>query len=560
MNKINFPIGNSNFADIRANNYYYVDKTGIIEEILKTEGTQITLITRPRRFGKTLVMTMLAEFFDITKDGRPEFIGLNVYKNIEIIEKWLNKWPVVYVSLKDVSGIDFNQAYGMLRNTISDLFIKNYYLKDSDRVNEIDKKVFLEIADKVEGRPTEDQIKTSLVLLMRMLMAHYGRQVVLLIDEYDVPLAKANGNEEYYVKMLDIMKTMLSTAIKDNQSLKLGVVTGCLRIAKESIFTGTNNFVSDTISDTRLNEYFGFTKTEVDKILTEANLEFASEEIKKWYDGYRFGEFDVYCPWNVMNYINSLQFNSKAKPAGYWKNSSDNMIIRSFIDYANGSITGKLETLLSGETISENIVEDLTYQNLYESEDNLWSVLYLTGYLTVEDKGVHGEDTLNNIYRLKIPNLEIKTIFADTIKSWFEDKAKIWDRKKLFKAVWSSDVALVSDEITKLLRKTISYYDYKEDFYHAFLTGIFAGAGYAVESNKEQGEGRSDIMIHDFEGNKAVIFEVKCSKQLSALEKDCEKALTQIKDKMYGALLKDEGMEVMEYGISFWKKRCMVSK
>ena len=560
MNKINFPIGNSNFADIRANNYYYVDKTGIIEEILKTEGTQITLITRPRRFGKTLVMTMLAEFFDITKDGRPEFIGLNVYKNIEIIEKWLNKWPVVYVSLKDVSGIDFNQAYGMLRNTISDLFIKNYYLKDSDRVNEIDKKVFLEIADKVEGRPTEDQIKTSLVLLMRMLMAHYGRQVVLLIDEYDVPLAKANGNEEYYVKMLDIMKTMLSTAIKDNQSLKLGVVTGCLRIAKESIFTGTNNFVSDTISDTRLNEYFGFTKTEVDKILTEANLEFASEEIKKWYDGYRFGEFDVYCPWNVMNYINSLQFNSKAKPAGYWKNSSDNMIIRSFIDYANGSITGKLETLLSGETISEHIVEDLTYQNLYESEDNLWSVLYLTGYLTVEDKGVHNEDTLNNIYRLKIPNLEIKTIFADTIKSWFEDKAKIWDRKKLFKAVWSGDVALVSDEITKLLRKTISYYDYKEDFYHAFLTGIFAGAGYAVESNKEQGEGRSDIMIHDFEGNKAVIFEVKCSKQLSALEKDCEKALTQIKEKMYGALLKDEGMEVMEYGISFWKKRCVVSK
>lgn len=246
--------------------------------------------------------------------------------------------------------------------------------------------MFLEIADKVEGRPTDDQIKTSLALLMRMLKAHHDRPVILLIDEYDVPLAKASEDKENYEKMLDIVKPMLSSAIKDNQALKLGVITGCLRIAKESIFTGTNNFVSDTISDTRLNKYFGFTQNEVDKILTESKLEFAVEDIKKWYDGYHFGEVYVYCPWNVMNYVNSLQNNPKAKPVGYWKNSSDNMIIRSFIDSAKGAITGKIEALLSGGNIIENINENLTYQNLHESEDNLWSILYLTGYLTLEKK------------------------------------------------------------------------------------------------------------------------------------------------------------------------------
>lgn len=557
MADINLPVGNSNFADIIENNYYYVDKTGLIEEILRDRGVQVTLITRPRRFGKTLAMTMLAEFFDITKSSKSVFDGLNIAKNSELMEKWLNKWPVVYISFKDVVGIDFTKSYGMLKNTISDLFIKNYYLKDSSKVNEIDKKVFLEIADKVEGRPTDDQIKTSLALLMRMLKAHYDRPVILLIDEYDVPLAKASEDKEHYEKMLDIVKPMLSSAIKDNQALKLGVITGCLRIAKESIFTGTNNFVSDTISDTRLNEYFGFTQNEVDKILTESKLEFAAGDIKKWYDGYHFGETDIYCPWNVMNYVNSLQNNPKAKPVGYWKNSSDNMIIRSFIDSAKGAITGKIETLLSGGNIIENINEDLTYQNLHESEDNLWSILYLTGYLTLAKK----EESFcvsENGFSLKIPNLEVKTIFEDTIKKWFEDSAKSWDRNKLFHAVWNGDDRLITDEMTKLLRKTISYHDYKEDFYHAFLAGIFAGAGYAVESNREHGEGRSDILIKDFEESRAVIFEVKCSKQAKDLEKDCQKAKKQIKDKNYGTEMDDEGIDVKAYGISFWKKRCMV--
>ena len=557
MADINLPVGNSNFADIIENNYYYVDKTGLIEEILRDRGVQVTLITRPRRFGKTLAMTMLAEFFDITKSSRSVFDGLDIAKNSELMEKWLNKWPVVYISFKDVMGIDFTKSYGMLKNTISDLFIKNYYLKDSSKVNEIDKKVFLEIADKVEGRPTDDQIKTSLALLMRMLKAHYDRPVILLIDEYDVPLAKASEDKEHYEKMLDIVKPILSSAMKDNQALKLGVITGCLRIAKESIFTGTNNFVSDTISDTRPNEYFGFTQNEVDKILTESKLEFAAGDIKKWYDGYHFGETDVYCPWNVMNYVNSLQNNPKAKPVGYWKNSSDNMIIRSFIDSAKGAITGKIETLLSGGNIIENINEDLTYQNLHESEDNLWSILYLTGYLTLAKK----EESFcvsENGFSLKIPNLEVKTIFEDTIKKWFEDSAKSWDRNKLFHAVWNGDDRVITDEMTKLLRKTISYHDYKEDFYHAFLAGIFAGAGYAVESNREHGEGRSDILIKDFEENKAVIFEVKCSKQVKDLERDSQKAKEQIEDKNYGTEMADEGISVKAYGISFWKKRCMV--
>ena len=351
---------------------------------------------------------------------------------------------------------------------------------------------------------------------------------------------------------------MMSTALKDNSTLHFAVITGCLKIAKESIFTGTNNFVSNTITDSRLNEYFGFTQEEVDTLLKAANATKHSEEIKHWYDGYHFGNVDVYCPWDVMNYLRDLQLNPNAKPESYWNNTSDNSIIRSFIDYAGSNITKKLETLLSGNSISQQIDENLTYDYLHSSEENLWSILYLTGYLTSsknDSLSVSGSDEIST---LKIPNAEIKEIFESTIMKWFSDNAKVWNRKALFDAVWSGDSLSLTEEMSKLLRRTISYHDYKEDFYHAFLAGIFTGAGYMVESNREHGEGRSDVVVYDSLNGKVAIFEAKYSEKLKDMENDCNRALRQINTRMYAEEYEDDYDQILCYGISFFKKRCLV--
>lgn len=358
------------------------------------------------------------------------------------------------------------------------------------------------------------ELQGSIIMLMNMMKAYYNKPVILLIDEYDVPIAKASSNG-YYKEMLEVMKAMLSTALKDNEALKFAVVTGCLKIAKESVFTGTNNFVSDTISSERYNEYYGFTQKDVDQILQDAQIEEKASDIKEWYDGYRFGEFDVYCPWDVMNYLWDLTNNQNAKPVSYWKNTSDNAIIRSFIDYSGAAIKKKLEILISGGSIRQQIEENLTYDYLHSSEENLWSILYLTGYLTNASE----QDTDGTI-ELKIPNKEIKEIFETTVKKWFEDNAKTIDRKELFDAVWTGNADILTKEIGTLLRMTISYHDYKEDFYHAFLAGIFAGAGYVVESNKEHGEGRSDIVIYDDYEGKVAIFEAKKSQNPEEMKLD----------------------------------------
>ena len=353
--------------------------------------------------------------------------------------------------------------------------------------------------------------------------------------------------------MLEVIKGMLSTALKDNSSLKFAVITGCLKIAKESIFTGTNNFVSDTISSTRYNEYYGFTQQDVDKLLADAEVEEKVELIKEWYDGYNFGEFEVYCPWDVMNYLRDLQNNLNARPVSYWKNTSDNAIIRSFIDYTGASIRKKLEVLIAGGSICQKIEEDLTYDYLHSSEDNLWSILYLTGYLTKV-----GERDKDGQIELRIPNKEVKEIFESTVRKWFEDSARVTNRKDLFDAVWNKDADKVTKEISTLLRMTISYYDYREDFYHAFLAGIFAGAGYSVESNREHGEGRSDIVIYNDVTGQVAVFEAKYSRKLEDLEKDCQKVLDQINTKMYAKEFEDAYEEVLCYGIAFYKKRCLV--
>lgn len=556
MSKINLPVGISNFKKIREDGYYYIDKTNLIQKLLVPKPTEVTLFTRPRRFGKTLGMNMLAHFFDIREDSRELFQGLKISENRELCENWMNQYPVVLLSFKNVDGLEFETAYGKLESVIAELYKSHYYLKDSEKLNEFDKDIFYRIAAK---KADTEEVMNSLFKLTHMLNLYYGKPVILLLDEYDVPVAKANANG-YYEQMLDTMRGILGAALKDNTFLKFAIVTGCLRITKESIFTGLNNFTMDTIQDSRYDEFFGFTQAEVDKLLEDAGLILHAEEMKAWYDGYRFGDMEVYCPWDVVNHVDNLLQNPEIEPIGYWKNSSDNAIIRSFIDYSGPAITQKFETLLSGGYIIENIQEDITYNYLHSSEENLWSILYFTGYLTrVSDEKVNRE-LPRDYYALKIPNKEIKEIFETTIKKWFTESTQQMDRKALFASIWNGDAKKATTEISKLLRRTISYYDYREDFYHAFFAGIFAGAGYVVQSNKEHGEGRSDIIVQDYAGDRLAVFEVKYSRKLENLEADCEKAISQIDEKMYAEEFQDTYAEVICYGIAFYKKRCKILK
>lgn len=556
MINLKIPVGISDFEKIRKNQYYFVDKSGLIEELLNTESNEVTLITRPRRFGKTLGMSMLASFFDIRRDSSELFRGLKISQKEELCQKWMNQYPVLFVTFKDVDGLDFQSAKEMLRIQIANRCNEYLCLLSSEKVNENDKAIFRQLADVVKGDVSDAMLKTGIALIMRMLQDYYEKPVILLLDEYDVPLAKASAHG-YYTEMLEVMRAMISTALKDNPSLRFAVVTGCLRISRESIFTGTNNFVSDTIFDTRLNEYFGFLQDEVEQLLTAIGVKDKAGIVKEWYDGYHFGSYDVYCPWDVLNYGNRLQTTGSDVPVSFWKNTSDNAIIRSFVEIQSDIITDKLETLMSGGFIRQKIVEDLTYDYLHSSEENLWSVLYLTGYLTIDRKESR---VLDGEYALIIPNAEIQEIFETTIQKWFQDYAASCDRRKLFTAVWNGDTEQMSVEMNRLLRQTISYYDYREDFYHAFLAGIFAGAGYMVESNKEYGEGRSDIVVKDLRDGRAAVFEVKYAKRLTDLEQECEKAVMQIDDRMYAKTLEDRYDQVSCFGIAFYKKRCLIQK
>lgn len=555
MKNLNIPVGVSDFTEIRKNGYYYIDKSGLIKDILKTASTKVTLITRPRRFGKTLAMSMLDAYFDIRKDSKQFFDGLEISQNQVLCSEWMNKYPTIFVSFRQVEGLDFKGAYDMLTVVIANLFNEHIYLLDSKKATEFQKTSFRNL---LSGNASVKEVKSSIYLLMNMMNDYYNEPVILLIDEYDVPVAKANNNG-YYNEMLDVMKSLMQT-VKDNKTLKFAIITGCLRIAKESIFTGMNNFVSDTIVSSHLNEYFGFTQKEVNKILSDADAITYADLIKEWYDGYHFGNYDIYCPWDVMNYILDLQYNPKAEPQSYWKNTSDNAIIRSFIDYSGSNITRKLEVLMSGGHIFQHIDEYLTYDYLHSDEDNIWSILYLTGYLTQvkEDVGRKLDDS--KMTALTIPNKEIRDIFETTVIKWFDDSARMWNRKALFDAVWSGNSESITYEMNKLLRKTISYHDYREDFYHAFLAGIFAGAGYMVDSNKEHGEGRSDVVVYDTINARVAVFEAKYTRALDKLESECDIALEQIDERMYAKEYEDDYDDIMCYGISFFKKRCLVKK
>ncbi len=557
MKEVNIPVGTSDFFEIRLENYYFIDKSGLIKNLLRSKGTKVTLITRPRRFGKTLCMSMLSEFFDIRKRSRELFAGLSIMKEKELCGQWMNQYPVLFLSFKSVDGLDFAGAYAQLVSVVAELYKSHYYLMESEQIYPPDKKKFYRISE--EQADLKD-IKNSLQKLTQLMKIYYGKPVILLIDEYDVPLAKAS-EKGYYPEMMDVVRGILQ-AVKDNDALKFAVVTGCLRIAKESIFTGTNNFVSDTISDTRLNEFFGFTQAEVDRLLEDTGLASYGAQMKEWYDGYHFGDFDVYCPWDVMNHVQNLILNEASEPKNFWENTSDNGIIRAFLKRTDFDVSDKFERLLAGGYIKETLEENLTYDMLEGSEENLWSLLYFTGYLTrARSEEIPGSRLLPDQHALKIPNTEVMGIFKKSVKAWFAEAAAEKDRKELFGALWDGDEDRLTAFISDLLFETISYNDYAESFYHAFLTGLFSNAGYRVESNYENGLGRSDLVVKDRKGRKAAVVEAKRTDSENLLEKKCEEALAQIEEKQYARKVELDGFnKVVRLGIAFFQKKCLVRK
>ena len=546
-------VGKSDFERLREAGDYYVDKTELMYELVEEQGNEVTLFTRPRRFGKTLTMSMIDNFFNVRKDSRAIFEGLAVMRHEDFCKEWMNSRPVIFISLKDVEGNDFNGAYDMLKNSIADLCKRMPDVADNTATNIVDRQIFARL---MSNTATGAEVKASLKTLMRMLNAVYGRKVILLIDEYDVPLAKASEKDtaenRFYTQMLDIIRGLMSSSLKDNEFLEFAVVTGCLRISKESIFTGTNNFASYSVLNKRFSEYFGFTESEVDAMLAAADRKAAAPAIKEWYDGYVFGSSHVYCPWDVINYLSALTFDKSARPKAFWKDSSHNGVLRTFVGRTDFNIKGKFETLMNGGTVTQVITDMLTYDTLHATEDNLWSVLLMTGYVTKADP-----DSDEDSVELRIPNKEVATIFRDAVVSLFRDTIDNAKQRTMMEALWGGDEAAASKSVSDFLWKTISYNDYHEDYYHAFLAGIFTGLGYEVESNKEKGLGRPDILLKDDDNRRAIIIEAKKSASRADMEADCGRALEQIDTRKYA-----EGLygytQVLCYGIAFFQKEALV--
>ena len=547
-------VGKSDFAEIRRTGDYYVDKTGLMYELVDV-GNKVTLFTRPRRFGKTLTMSMIDNFFNVRKDSRAIFEGLDIMRHTDFCKEWMNSRPVLFISLKDVEGESFDDAFKMLKRVIARTCIDLVPVFDKTKVDEDDMRVFAGLKSKSADI---DDVKDSLLTLMRMLNAVYGRKVILLIDEYDVPLAKASEKDtaenRFYTQMLDVIRGLMSTSLKDNEFLEFAVVTGCLRISKESIFTGTNNFASYSVLDDRFSECFGFTESEVDAMLVAADRKAAAPAIKEWYDGYVFGTSHVYCPWDVINYLSALSFNRAARPKAFWKDSSHNGVLRTFVGRTDFNIKGKFETLMNGGTVMQTITDMLTYDTLHATEDNLWSILLMTGYVTKADP-----DSDEDSVELRIPNKEVATIFWDAVVSLFRDTIDNAKQKAMMEALWAGDEAAASKAVSDLLWKTISYNDYHEDYYYAFLSGIFTGLGYGVESNKEKGLGRPDILLKDDDNRRAIIIEAKKSASRADMEADCGRALEQIDTRKYA-----EGLygytQLLCYGVAFFQKEALVRK
>ena len=546
-------VGGEDFITLRKANSYYVDKTELLYELVEKTNNSVTLFTRPRRFGKTLTMSMMESFFSIfKKDSREVFNGLDVMNHPKFCDEYMNQYPVLFVSFKDVEGLSFESAFKMLRAMIADICKKFEGLPKNSEVNPADVEKFDKLQYETAG---QEEIKNALKTLMRMMNAVYNKPVILLIDEYDVPLAKAHSNN-YYREMLDIIRGIMSTSLKTNEYLKFAVITGCLRIPKESIFTGVNNFVSYSVIDEEFSNYFGFTDNEIENMLNCFDLSDKNSIIKEWYNGYLFGDTEVYCPWDVVNYVSALLKREYAEPKNYWENTSGNSAIKTFFDMPDIDISDKFEALLNCETISETVTNSLTYDQVYSSERNLWSLLLMTGYLTVN----HRVDNDKHPVELRIPNREIANIFQTAVVDHFNQTVDQTELTGLMNALWNGDADTASEIISDLLWHTISYMDYHEDYYHAFLSGLFVGrGGYMVQSNKERGLGRPDIDLRDKKNRRVIIIEAKKSKCEEDMSSDCDKAIKQIIDNQYAAKL-DGYKQVLHYGVAFFKKSALVKK
>ena len=561
--KLKLPIGIDNFEKIRKENFYYVDKTKLIEQLLERWG-EVNLFTRPRRFGKTLNMSMLKYFFEIGTD-QTLFDGLYISDNQQLKEEYMGKFPVIFLSLKGVEGLTFENAKYRLMQLVGREANRFHFLSDSDRLTEDDKKIYHAMISLSDGMYSmnEEVLISSLKILSELLYKHYGKKTILLIDEYDVPLDKAFQNG-YYKEMTTLIRGMFGEALKTNDSLQFAVLTGCLRVSKESIFTGLNNFKVVSITDSRFDEQFGFTDEEVQRLLADYHLKDHIEETKEWYDGYRFGDADIYCPWDVINYCDEHLDDPSANPRNYWSNTSGNDIIQHFItDIYSGRDTAKaeLERLVNGEAIQKEISEELTYKELYTSIENIWSTLFMTGYLTQRGEA---ED---NRYNLVIPNREIRNIMTEHIMKMFKsDVSKDGAMVDSFcNALSEGKPEIVETLFTEYMKKTISVRDtfvrkpIKENFYHGILLGILSFKGeWIVKSNKEAGNGFSDILIWIDDLNIGIVIEIKYA-EVESLEEECQKALHQIDAKDYiSVFYKDDIRTILKYGIACNRKKCRV--
>ena len=548
------PIGIENFEDMIKENYYYVDKTGLIKQLLNEHGL-VNLFTRPRRFGKSLNMSMLKYFFEIGND-QAIFEGLEISKDKELCDQYQEKFPVISVSLKGAKAGNYEDAKKLMKYIVAAESRRLYDRMSEDKLNEKQKE---QMNPLMSDNMKDTELMTALWILSSILKEYYGKKVIILIDEYDVPLDKAFENN-YYNEMIILLRNMLEQSLKTNDNLYMAVLTGCLRIARDSIFTGLNNFNIFSITDQYFDEYFGFTDKEVKEILQYYKVPEAFEQTKKWYDGYRFGNTDIYCPWDVINHCRALKVEPDATPQPYWINTSGNYIVKRFIEKANQQTRREIEQLIEGKAIQKEIRLELTYNELDSTIENLWSVLFATGYLTQQGK------QQGRTYSLIIPNESIRQIFIEQIQEWFKETTrKDENRLKDFcKAFEEGNAEAIEQQLNDYLMKTISIRDTfttkKENFYHGVLLGLLSyDPDWYITSNTESGDGYSDIMIEAEQARTGIIIEVKYAENIKMLDKACEKALKQIKEKHYDHKLEEEGYEtILNYGIACYKKRCKV--
>ena len=567
-NTLKLPVGIDDFRKLRESHFYYVDKTRLIEQLL-LNWSEVTLFTRPRRFGKTLNMSMLKSFFDIGTD-KALFDGLYISGNKELCDEYMGKYPVIFLSLKGVEGLTYEEAFEAFVRIMGKEINRVSFLADSDKLTQIEREQYKGLTIMKNGRLAFDKEKliSSLQLLSQLLYKHYGKKVVILIDEYDVPLDKAFQNG-YYNEMVSLIRGLFGQALKTNEFLQFAVLTGCLRISKESIFTGLNNFKVMSITDSRFDEQFGFTDSEVKKLLSDYGMDSHFDEVKEWYDGYHFGKADVYCPWDVINHADHLRDDSDAKPQTYWINSSGNSLVRRLINRADSSTKDEIERLIAGEAIEKVIRQDLTYDEIENSIDNIWSVLFTTGYLTKIGE-VKLPDSESYAYMLVIPNKEVREVFVLQIQEWFKVVvANDNDTMSLLsKAILDKDEAILARQLNIVMGRMISILDtkapddMKENFYHGLLLGLLRGSNpdWLIKSNRESGDGFSDILIKPENPDLGIVIEVKYAKEFKGLDAACDAAMAQIKQKRYDETLRDEGRcDILAYGIAFCRKRCKVA-